>query len=318
MACAAVVATLLGITPGAIFAQHWGHRHGSQGQLSGVTCSSGSLTGGGTDPCTVKLAAAAGSSGMTVSLASNSNVVKVPSSVTVAQGATSAAFTATASAVSTAQTAMLTASGNGNSSTYALQLKPAATTGAAALTLGSNSVAFGSVSLNTPSTQTVNLTSSGTASLTISSVSVSGTGFAISGVATPLTLTPGQTATLDVQFDPTAAGADTGTVTIGSNAASGATATIGLNGTGASAAGYQVKLTWNAPSSSGDPVAGYKVYRAVSGSASYQLLNTSVQQPTTYTDTTVQAGASYTYEVMSVDAAGVQSAPSNIYVAAIP
>jgi hypothetical protein len=319
-ASVAAVATLLCFTPGTMFAQHGNYRHGSSGKVSKVTCSSGSLTGAGTDACTVTLTSAAGNGGMTVSLASSSSAVKVPTSVAVVSGATTAGFAATASVVSSAQTATLTASGNGNSAAYSLQLKPATTipTGTAALTLGSTSVAFGSVSLNTPSTQTVKLTSSGTASLTISSAPIKGTGFTMSGVTTPLTLTPGQTATLDLQFDPTAAGADTGTVTIASNAASGGTATIGLSGTGTSAAGYQVQLTWDAPSSSSDPVAGYKVYRAASGGTSYQLLNTSVQQPTTYIDTTVLAGTSYTYEVMSVDASGVQSVPSNVYAAAIP
>jgi hypothetical protein len=178
-------------------------------------------------------------------------------------------------------------------------------------------VAFGSVSLNTSSTQTVKLTSSGTASVTISGASITGTGFAMSGVTTPVTLTPGQAATLNLQFDPTAAGADTGTVTISSNASSGGTVTIGLSGTGTAAATYKVELAWAAPASSSDPVAGYHVYRSSSGGA-YALLNSSVNVPTTYTDTTVQAGTTYDYEVKSVDASGVESAASGVYAAAVP
>ena len=275
------------------------------------------MTGAGTVACTVTLAQTATSS-VAVTLASSNNAVKVPASVTIASGAKSAGFSAIASAVTAAQTATLTASDSDNNETCALKLQPA-TTGTAALTLGSTTVAFGSVSLNTPSTQTVKLTSSGTSSVTISAATIKGTGFTMSGVTTPQTLAAGQTATLDLEFDPTAAGADTGTVTISSNATSGATSTISLSGTGSSAStAYRVELNWAAPANSGAAVTGYNIYRAPSGSASYQLLNTAVNAPTTYTDTTVQSGTTYTYQVMSVDAAGAQSAPSNVYSATIP
>jgi fibronectin type 3 domain-containing protein len=106
-------------------------------------------------------------------------------------------------------------------------------------------------------------------------------------------------------------------VTISSNATSGATSTISLTGTGSSTA-YRVELNWAAPANSSAAVTGYHIYRAPSGSTSYQLLNTAVNTPTTYTDTAVQSGTTYTYQVMSVDAAGAQSAPSNVYTAAIP
>jgi hypothetical protein len=183
--------------------------------------------------------------------------------------------------------------------------------------MASSNVAFGNVKLNTPATQTVLLTSSGTAPLTISGATVQGTGFTMSGMTTPVTLNPGQTAVLSLQFDPTAAGADAGTVTISSNAASGKTATIALSGTGTAATSYEVQLNWAAPNSSGDAVTGYNVYRAANG-GSYQKLNSSVNQPTTYTDSSVQVGTTYTYEVTSVDASGVESAASNVYLAAIP
>jgi fibronectin type 3 domain-containing protein len=78
-----------------------------------------------------------------------------------------------------------------------------------------------------------------------------------------------------------------------------------------------VELTWDAPASSSDPVAGYNIYRAVSG-GSFQLLNTSVNAPTAYTDSTVGGGIAYTYQVTSVDAEGNQSAPSNTYNVTIP
>jgi len=316
-----LAALLLCALPAATFAQHRGYRGGYGGygdELSALTCGSGSLTGAGTDACTVTLTEAAGSGGFAVTLASNSSAVAVPASVTVPAGATTAGFTATASAVTSAQTATLTASDRRNSEAFALQLNPS-TTGTAALTLGSTSVAFGNVTLNTPSTQSVLLTSSGSAPLTISSAAITGTGFTMAGLTTPLTLAAGQSATLNVQFDPTAAGAETGMVTIGSNASAGGAATISLSGTGASATnGYQVSLSWEAPASGSDPVAGYKVYRATGTSGSYQLLNSSATTATDYTDSTVSSGTTYSYEIMSVDASGVQSSPSNVYTATIP
>ena len=281
-------------------------------QLNGLSCSSGTVTGAGTDACTVTLTGAADAGGLVVSLSSSSNAVTVPASVTVPAGATSAGFTATASAVATTQTATLSATAGNVTESYALQLSPSAP----ALTLQSTSVSFGDVTLNTLSTQAVTLTSSGTAPLTINAGMVTGTGFSISGISFPVTLNPSQTASLDIEFDPAVTGAATGTVTLTDNTSAGK-ATIALKGTG-QAASYEVDLTWDAPRSSSDPVAGYDIYRAVSGSSSYQLLNSTIDVSTTYTDTTVVDGMAYQYYATSVDASGNQSAPSNIFSVTIP
>jgi fibronectin type 3 domain-containing protein len=77
-------------------------------------------------------------------------------------------------------------------------------------------------------------------------------------------------------------------------------------------------LSWDAPTSSPDPVAGYNVYRSPSGASSYQQLNSSVVTQTTYVDTTVQAGQNYDYIVESVDASGVTSVPSNMADVVVP
>ena len=300
------------------FAQHHEYRGSYGDELSSLTCGSGSVTGAAIDTCTVTLTEAASSGGFAVSLSSSNSSVAVPSSVTVASGATTAKFTATAKAVTSAQTATLTASDRRNSETYALSLKPTTTsTGTAAITLGSSSVAFGDVTVNTPSTQTVSVKSSGTASLTISAASIKGTGFTLSGLAAPVTLAAGQTATLDVQFDPTAAGADTGAVTLTTNAAAGTTSTVSLSGTGEAAAGYHVSLSWDAPTSSTPAVSGYHIYRSTGTSGTYTLLNSS-DTATDFSDTSVTSGSTYNYEVMSVDSSGTESKPSNVYTTTIP
>lgn len=178
-------------------------------------------------------------------------------------------------------------------------------------------MAFGNVNLNTLTTQSVVLSSTGTAPVTVSAAAVTGTGFTASGITFPITLNPNQTATLSVQFDPTVAGAATGQLTITSNSSTGSTALVSLSGTGA-ATFYQVNLTWDAPTSSTDPVAGYNVYRTPSGSTTYQQINTSVVTTTAYSDLNVTNGQTYDYIVESVDASGVVSVPSNTAVVPIP
>lgn len=292
--------------------------------LGSLSCSSASIVGAGTDNCTVTVSPAAPAGGVSVSVASNNSAVTVPASVTVGAGATSVAFTANVAAVSAPRAVTLTASLGGASSSYVVQLA----LGTPALTLSTSSIAFGGVALNTPATQSLTLKSSGTAPLTISGGSVLGLEFSIGGVAFPVTLSPGQTATLHVQFDANTAGEVTGILTLISNASAGGAATVTLTGTGGgsgsgsggSASQYAVALNWNAPADSTDPnqIAGYNIYRAPSGTAGFQLLNSSVNAPTTYTDNTVANGSSYDYEVTTVDVAGNESTPSNIFTASIP
>ena len=144
---------------------------------------------------------AAASGGMSVGLTSNNSAVTVPATVMVPANATSARFTATVSAVTTAQAVTLTASAGRASKTFALQLNASSPETLSATSL----LAFGNVNLNTPTAQTVTLTSTGTAALTINSATLAGTGFSVSGATFPVTLNPNQTATLQVQFDPTSA-----------------------------------------------------------------------------------------------------------------
>jgi hypothetical protein len=207
----------------------------------------------------------------------------------------------------------LTASAKGVAETFALQLGASVPT----LSIEATSIAFGNVVLNSPATQSLTLSSTGIAPVTVSAATVTGTGFTASGVTFPLTLNPNQTATLSVQFDPTVAGAATGQLTITSNSSTGTYAVVSLSGTGAATA-YEVNLTWDAPTSSPDPVAGYDVYRSPSGASSYVQLNSSVVAQAAYTDTSVQAGQTYDYIVESVDASGVTSVPSNMAGVTLP
>jgi fibronectin type 3 domain-containing protein len=109
----------------------------------------------------------------------------------------------------------------------------------------------------------------------------------------------------------------TGQLTIQSNSTTNATAIVTLSATGQAAAAHEVDLSWSAPASSTDPVAGYNIYRST-GSSGLQLLNSSVDTQTTYVDNTVQSGVTYDYVVESVDAEGIESVPSNQATATVP
>jgi len=101
----------------------------------------------------------------------------------------------------------------------------------AGLSVTPTSATFGSVVTGSTNSQTIQLKNSGTASLTVSQVTATGSGFSVSGASMPLALAPGQTSTFNVQYAPTAAGAVNGSVSIVSDAPN-SPAAVSLSGTG--------------------------------------------------------------------------------------
>ena len=93
------------------------------------------------------------------------------------------------------------------------------------------SLNFGNVNVGSNSSQNITLTNSGTATLAISSATLSGQGFSITGLALPQTISPGASVTFAAQFAPAAAGSNSGSISVSSNAP-GSPATIALSGTG--------------------------------------------------------------------------------------
>lgn len=83
---------------------------------------------------------------------------------------------------------------------------------------------------------------------------------------------------------------------------------------------YEVRLRWNRPDDSRDPIVGYRVYRATANrSAPYKLLNrTGLVTMPNWIDTTVRRGVTYRYIVTSVDRKGAESFPSNSIQLTIP
>jgi hypothetical protein len=184
------------------------------------------------------------------------------------------------------------------------------------LTISNASVSFGSIAINTATTKLLTLTSTGTTPVTVNSAAITGAGFTIIGGSFPVTLNPTQTLTLQLQFEPATAGALSGQITISSNSISGGAAVVALNGTGIAIA-HEVDLSWDAPTSSTDPVVGYNIYRSTAG-GSFVLLNSLPDLAIVYVDNSVVSGDIYSYTVKSVDSAGVESVASNPTTATIP
>ncbi len=90
---------------------------------------------------------------------------------------------------------------------------------------------FGSITVGSQSNQTITLTNGTGATVNISQVSVSGTGFKLSGITTPLALTASQSTTFTATFSPLTAGSASGTVTITSDAPN-PSLSLPLSGTG--------------------------------------------------------------------------------------
>ena len=101
----------------------------------------------------------------------------------------------------------------------------------AQLSANPTSVAFGNVTTGNTNTTPVTLTNGGTAAVTITSATVTGTGFSIQGLTTPVTINAGSNTSFSVAFDPASAGAVSGSISLVSNAPN-SPLSIGLSGTG--------------------------------------------------------------------------------------
>jgi hypothetical protein len=207
---------------------------GMQGQLSAspsvltfgsvATGGSGSqtvtLTNGGSASVTISQAVASGAgfsiSGLTtpVTLASGQGTSFTAQFAPTSGGNANGAITITSNAPTSPTTISMTGVGT--------QPQISATP---------SSAAFGNVSTGTNNSQTITVTNGGSASLMISSVSVTGAGFSISGISAPLTILASKNITFNAVFAPTTSGAASGSISLLSNAP-GSPLSISLSGTG--------------------------------------------------------------------------------------
>ena len=192
--------------------------------------------------------------------------------------------------------------GTGIAATFTLSINPA-------------SLSFGNVTTGTSSaSQNVTITNTGNSSVTISQITLSGSGYSMTGGSAPVTLSPLQNLNLSVQFSPVAAGSVSGSISIVSNA-SGSPATVSLAGTGVDPVQHSVALTWDASTST---VTGYNVYRSTVSGSSYTKINSLLVAALNYTDSTVQNGTTYYYVTTAVDSNGNESVYSNEASAVVP
>ncbi len=229
-------------------------------------------------------------------------------------GATSASYTtpATTSADNGAQFTVTVTNAAGNVSSTAATLTVSA--GTAILNASQSSLSFSSVNIGSNKSLPVTFTNNGNSNVTISNVSLSGAGYAVSGVQTGQILTPGQVGTMNVTFTPAAAGSLPGSVTVTSNA-SNSPVTVTLSGTGVQAVAHSVTLTWTTSTST---VTGYNVYRSSVSGGPYSRMNTTIIAATTYVNSTVISGQTYFYVVTAIDSSNVESANSAEVSAVVP
>jgi len=185
-------------------------------------------------------------------------------------------------------------------------------TGIAQLTVSPTSLSFGSVLEGNSASLPATLGAQG-GNVTVSSATVTGASYSLSGITFPLTIPAGQTASFSVKFAPKAAGSLPGSIAFVSNSTTSPTS-ISLSGTG-TAPQHSVSLTWVASTST---VSGYRVYRGTTSGGPYTLVSSGLVSVLTYTDSTVQAGATYFYVVTAVDSSGNESAFSNEVQAVVP
>lgn len=132
--------------------------------LTGFSCSPTTFGSAGSSTCTVGLSVAAAAGGFGVSVGSSNANVSVPATVTVAQGSLSASFSASVKAVTSAQSAVLTAKAGTVSKTSTFSLTPAS---AAPVLLASVSCSPSSLSASASASCTATLTAPATANVLV-------------------------------------------------------------------------------------------------------------------------------------------------------
>lgn len=256
----------------------------------------------GTGPLTISSAKVAGAGFSTSGLT-------MPMSIGAGQSTTFNIVFAPSSAGSV--TGSISLASDAPNSPLTISMSGSAVTSAPLLNASVVSLDFGSVLVGSTGSLGVVLTNTGNANAVISSVLVTGPGFSASGVGANMTVPAGQTAALNVTFAPSTTGSSLGAIAIASN---GGNVSIKLSGSGGQLSSHTVSLNWD-PSTS--DVIGYYVYRMLPD-GTYGKINNAPVVLTTFTDTNIQSGQTYTYVVTAVDAENVESDYSDPTVAVIP
>jgi hypothetical protein len=239
---------------------------------------------------------------------------KFPLPLTLQPGQTSQMKVNFAPSTSGAISANITLNSNAGNPTLTIGVSGTGVTpNKATLGVAPTSLNFGSVTVGSSAKLTLTL-SAANGSLTISSAQINSSEFTLTGLTFPKTLASGQSVSATVTFLPNASGTASANLTLISDAANSPT-TVPLTGTGVAVKAHSADLTWNA---SQDIVIGYNVYRGGTKGGPYTKTNPVLDATTSYTDSTVAAGATYYYVVTAVDSGNVESIYSNEVKVLIP
>ncbi len=187
------------------------------------------------------------------------------------------------------------------------------TQASAQLAISPTALSFGSVTVGSSATLPATLTASN-AAVTISSDQSTSSEFTIHGLTLPATLAAGKSLAVTIQFSPTASGTASAKAGFISNAGN-TPAVTQVTGTGVAQTSHSVDLSWDA--ATGSPV-GYNVYRGAAEAGPFSQINSALNSSTTFTDSSVVAGATYYYVAAAINAKGQESAYSNVAQAVIP
>ena len=234
--------------------------------------------------------------------------------LTLAPGGSAALTVSFAAASASSTTGALTLASNAPKSPLGVMLAGTGVSQVLQLSASPAALSFGSVTIGSSGTQTVTLTSTGNSAVSLSQISLAGTGFTYSGLALPITLSAGQSTSFNVIFAPATSGSLTGTATVVSNATN-SPATISLSGSGAAVVTHSVNLSWLAGTSS---AVGFYAYRGTQSGGPYTRLDSSLLTSASYSDGTVLSGQTYYYVTTDVDSSGLESSYSNEAFATMP
>ncbi len=182
-------------------------------QTSAAKTVAGTLTNSGGSSVTISQASVSGS-GFTMS------GLNLPVTLSAGQNVSfNVTYTSQSSGSATGAVSFTSDATNGVLAVPLSASTPSVSVGA--LTSAPASLSFGSVPVSTPKTLSGTLTNSGGSSVTISQASVSGSGFTMSGLNLPVTLSAGQNVSFNVTYTSQSSGSATGAVSFTSDATNG-------------------------------------------------------------------------------------------------
>ena len=183
------------------------------------------ISNSGASPLTVSNVAVTGA---------NFSVPGLSLPITVGAGQSATFIANITASTSGAVSGSLTIANNSPTPSVLVPMSGFATAPASGISVSPSSVNFGSVAVGQNVGQLMTISNTGSGSLTVSNIAVTGSNFSVSGLSLPITVGAGQSATFLANVNPLATGSLAGSLTI-TNSSSTPSVVVPLSGTGASA-----------------------------------------------------------------------------------